>query len=200
MKTGRRWKMPNWCDCTYKCVGDLKEVRSLHKILKYIDKRKTTIVKNGFGKWWLGNLVTKLGGDWEKYRCRGEITYYELDDNILTICQNTAWCEQGGVREIIKQTFPSIKVYYREEEPGCDVYSTNDAEGRYFPERYYLDSDGGDSAYFRTVEEAANYVSEIIGKEVKPDKNAVGEALDEYMEEQDDEDVRYYFHEFEIVE
>lgn len=56
--------MPNWCNCTYKCVGELKEVKSLHKNLKYIDKRKTSILKNGFGKWWLGNLVTKLGGDW----------------------------------------------------------------------------------------------------------------------------------------
>lgn len=46
--------MPNWCDCTYKCVGDLKEVKSLYKILKYIDRRKTSIEKNGFGKWWLG--------------------------------------------------------------------------------------------------------------------------------------------------
>ena len=43
--------MPNWCDCTYKCVGDLKEVKSLYKILKYIDRRKTSIEKNGFGKW-----------------------------------------------------------------------------------------------------------------------------------------------------
>ena len=73
--------MPNWCDCTYKCVGDLKDVRSLYKALKYIDKRKTSIIKNGFGKWWLGNLVVKLGGNWEKYRCRGEITYYELNGN-----------------------------------------------------------------------------------------------------------------------
>ena len=32
--------MPNWCDTTYKCVGDPKEVRALHKVLKYIDKRK----------------------------------------------------------------------------------------------------------------------------------------------------------------
>lgn len=192
--------MPNWAECTYKCVGELKEVRSLHKVLKYIDKRKTSIIKNGFGKWWLGNLVTKLGGDWEKYRCRGEITYYELDGNILTICQNTAWCEQEGVREIIEERFPSVKVYYREEEPGCGVFYTNDASGEYFPERYYLDSYDDDSEYFTTIEEAADYVSEIIGKKVRPDKNAIEEALDEYMEEQDDEDVWYSFHEFEVVD
>lgn len=119
--------MPNWCDCTYKCIGDLKEVKSLYKILKYIDRRKTSIEKNGFGKWWLGNLVTKLGGNWEKYRCRGEITYYELNNNIFTICQSTAWCEQEGVRNIIEEKFPSIKVYFQEEESGCCVYSLNSA-------------------------------------------------------------------------
>ena len=132
--------MPNWCSTSYKCVGDLKEVKSLHKILKYIDKRKTTILKNGFGKWWLGNLVHKLGGDWEKYRCRGEITDYFLDGNVLTINQETAWCEQEGLRQIIEEKFPSIKVYFMEEEPGCGVFYTNDSSGEYFPERYFSQS------------------------------------------------------------
>lgn len=81
-------------------------------------------------------------------------------------------------------------VYYREEEPGCGVY---------LPERYYQDSYDDDSEHFTTIKEAAAYVSGIIGKDVKPDKNAVGEALDEYMEEQNDEDVRYSFHEFAVV-
>ena len=75
--------MPNWCLTEYKCVGDPKEVRALHKVLKYIDRRKTTIVRNGFGKWWLGNLVTKLGGKWEDYCCRGEITGYSFDGDVL---------------------------------------------------------------------------------------------------------------------
>ena len=143
-------------------------------------------------------MVTKLGGDWEKYRCRGEITDYSLDGNILTICQETAWCEQEGVRQIIEEKFPSIKVYYQEQETGCGVFYTNDATGDYFPERFFLDT-GEDWEYFETIQEAAQYVSGIIGKEVKPDKNAIGEALNEYMEEQDDDDVWYSFHEFEVV-
>lgn len=192
--------MPNWCDCTYKCVGDLKEVRSLYKALKYIDKRKTSTIKNGFGKWWLGNLVVKLGGNWEKYRCRGEITYYELDGNVLTICQSTAWCEQERVRRIIEEKFPSIKVYYREEESGCGVFYTNDVAGEHFPERYYLDSCGDDSEYFRTIEEAAEYASGIVGLIVDPEVGAIEKALEEYMEQQDDDDIWYSFHEFVVVE
>ena len=89
--------MPNWCDCTYKCVGDLKDVRSLYKALKYIDKRKTSIIKNGFGKWWLGNLVERLDGDWTTFNCRGEITGYRLDGNVVGIGKNTG----AGVRLLI---------------------------------------------------------------------------------------------------
>lgn len=192
--------MPNWCSTIYKCVGDLKEIKSLHKILKQIDRRKTSIVENSFGKWWLGNLVTKLGGDWNKYRCRGEILEYNLDGNVLTIYQSTAWSEQEGVREIIEKTFPSIKVYYRDEESGCGVFCTNDTTGDYFPERYYLDSSNADSDYFANIEEAAKYVSDIVCKTVEPYMESIQKALDEYVEQQDDEDMWYSFHEFKIYQ
>lgn len=42
--------MPNWCDVEYKCVGKPEDIKSLYKVFKHIDRRKTTIVKNGFGK------------------------------------------------------------------------------------------------------------------------------------------------------
>lgn len=192
--------MPNWCDTIYKCVGDPKEVRELHKVLKYIDRRKTTIVRNGFGKWWLGNLVTKLGGKWEDYRCRGEIIDYSFDGDILVISQYTAWCEQEGVRRIIQEKFPSIKVYYREEEPGCEVYYTNDTTGDYFPEQYLIDNDE-EPRYFETIEDAAEWVSDLVGHIVEADSTYIQTALDEYVEAQENSKEYFYsLHEFIIVE
>ena len=192
--------MPNWCDTTYKCVGDPKEVRALHTILKYIDKRKTSIVRNGFGKWWLGNLVTKLGGKWEDYRCRGEIIDYSLDGDILIISQSTAWSEQEGVRRIIQEKFPSIKVYYREEEPGCVVYCTNDETGDFFPERYFLDN-YDEPLYFETIEEAAESVSEIVGYTVEATVNAIQEALEKHIDKEgNSKDTFYCFHEFQVID
>lgn len=191
--------MPNWCDTTYKCVGDLKEVRSLYKTIKANDKRKTSRIKNGFGTLWLGNIIDALGEDWEKLRCRGSIYYYELDGNVLTICQNTAWCEQEGFRECIEKKFPSIKVYYREEEPGNVVYYTNDTNGDYFPDRYLLDN-YDEPLYYETIEEAAESVSGIVGHEVKATVEAIEEALNDYEEEHEDEDIFYSFHEFQICE
>ena len=193
--------MPNWCDTSYKCVGDPKEVRKLNSVLKYMEKRKTSILSNGFGKMWLGNLVYKLGGNWEELRCRGEITDFSLDGNVLTINQQTAWCEQEGVREIIEKSFPSIKVYYMEQESGCEVFCTNDASGEYFPERYFLDS-FEDWEYFETIDDAAKFVSRIVGFEVEADINSIDKALDDYVEEheEENEDIFYSFHEFKVVE
>ena len=186
--------MPNWASVTYECVGDPKDIRLLHDALKYIDKRKTTIVPNGFGKWWLGNLVTRLGGNWEDYPCRGDITSYSLEnDTTLMIWQNTAWGEQEGVRRIIEEKLPSIKVYFQEEEPGCGLFATNSFE--HFPERYLLDN-YDEPLYFETIDEAAKYVSDIVGHPIEPSVEAIDQALDGYLAEHEDNDTWYSFHEF----
>lgn len=192
--------MPNWASVTYKCVGSPKEVGQLHSALKEIEQCKTTLIKNGFGKWWLGNLVVKLGGDWEKYRCRGEITDFDLDaDDCLTIWMETAWCEQEGVREIIEQTFRSITVFYIEEEPGCGVYCTNDRSRAFFTDRYFLDS-SEDTDYFSSIESAAERVAEIVGHVVDLSVEAMQKALNEYVERQNKPNLFYCLHEFEIVD
>lgn len=191
--------MANQSDVVYKCIGDPKEVRSLYKIINANDKRKTSRVKNGFGTLWIGNIIDALGEDWEKLRCRGEIIGYHIENNLLTIYQSTAWCEQEGFRECIEKKFPSIKVYYREEEPGCDVYNTNDAYRNYFPERYLLNNND-EPLYFNTIEEAAEYVSGIVNQKVEANMTAIEKALDEYEEENKDEDVYFSFHQIQVVD
>lgn len=191
--------MPNWCDTTYKCVSDdKKELRELKKVLDANFKRKTSRVRNGFGKLWIGNVIDQLGYDWHDYRCRGEITDYSLKGNVLTISQCTAWVEQEGFRHVLKKNFPGMKVYYLEEEPGCEVFHTNDTEGTYFPDRYFLDS-YDEPMYFETLEEAAKYVSGVVGHEVNDDFDSIEEALDNYVESQDD-DVFYSFHEITVCD
>lgn len=193
--------MPNWCETTYKCVGEPKEVRSLYNAIKKNDKRKTPRVKNGFGNLWLGCIIDQLGGDWNKYQCRGEITYYEIekDASMLTIYQETAWCEQEGFRHFIQEKFPSIEVYFLEEEPGCEVYYTNSFE--YFPDRFYLDC-YEDPQYFETIEEVAKYVTDFTGKEVENSVDSIQNALDEYTEEKEaaGEDVFFSLHEIGLTD
>lgn len=70
--------MPNWCDTTYKCVGDPKEVGELNAILEKLSENST--------KLWLDELVAGLGFDPDQYYCRGEITDFYCEDDLLTIC------------------------------------------------------------------------------------------------------------------
>lgn len=188
--------MPNWCDTTYRCVGDKKEIQALKKVLDANAKRKTSRVANGFGTLWLGNVIDQLGGDWEKYRCRGEIIDYQMDgDDTLTIYQCTAWCEQEGFRQFIEEKFPSVKVYWQDQEPGLNNYTTNSFD--YFPERYFLDS-YDEPLYFESLNEAVECVQKIVGHQIEPTVEAIEKVLDEYMEKHEDDDVFYSFHEFKL--
>lgn len=86
-----------------------------------------------------------------------------------------------------------------EQESGCGVYYTNDASGDYFPERYFLDSNE-DWEYFETLDDAAEFVSKIVGYDLEPSVTAIQNALDAYVKkhEEENENLFYSFHEFNV--
>lgn len=138
--------------------------------IKRLDGRKIPLVKNGWydPKLWLGCLVKALGGDPQKVYCRGTITFYEMEDDVLTLNTETAWAEMSETRHFIESCFPGMKIYYIEEESGCERFFCNDSEGIYFKDHYYLDG-FDDSEYYETIEETARYVKEIVGHDVEAD-------------------------------
>ncbi|MBO7428119.1 MAG: hypothetical protein J6T28_09085 [Paludibacteraceae bacterium] len=185
--------MANTCSTTYICVGDPKEVSELHQLLEA--NGDTTIY----------SLLESMGVDFDYLdkrglRTRGTITYFDYDgEGKLTIDQDTAWCEQEGFRISIEKKYPSIKVYYREEEPGCDVFFTNDMTGDYFPERFLLDSDDV-YEYFSNAKDACDYLRDKFGINASGEtEEEIQAAIDEYAEEQG-EDFWMNIHEFKYVE
>lgn len=105
--------MPNWCSTDYYVVGSKKELSDLNRKMEKLENRKKSLVKNGFGNTWLGNLVKYLGGDWEKVYCRGEwmCREYDKEKNTLTFTTETAWCEMEKVYRILLQNHKDT-VYY----------------------------------------------------------------------------------------
>lgn len=171
--------MPNWCDTIYICVGDKKETAKLNDMLKEMEREDG--ISNGFGNMWLGNLVTKLGEDWNKVSCRGEICCFESDSGIVRILQSTAWGEQDGVRKSIEKRFPSIKVYWQEFETGNLVFATNDKNGDYFKNNYIV-VEPDESHEFVTLEQVAEHVSKLVGFKVNTDKETIENSLAELTE------------------
>lgn len=183
--------MPNWCDTEYHCTGEAQELKALHDVLSDLEKSESPRLDNEFGNLWFGCIIDALGGNVEKEDSWGEVTWYKLEDNALRIGQSTAWHEREGFREFLERTFPSMNIYYLDVEPEAGYYFTNDVERKYFPGDYLLEIVKGD-VYFPefepcdTIEQAAERVSAIVGKQLPADEDAVRTAIDEFMKAQKD--------------
>ena len=193
--------MPNWASTSYVFKGaDEKQAQDLYNKIDSLSKMTEPLVPNGFGKLWMGCLVNLLGGDWDKVYCRGEIIDYNLTDDHVSIECETAWGEMPEFRHFLEQQYPGSKIFYCVEECGNEVYATNDADGECFKDRYCLDSYDG-LEYFETIDEAAKYIGETIGKELTPDFAKIENTIDEYMEEHNNSDESWMsFHRFEVLD
>lgn len=131
---------------------------------------------------------------------RGEIEDDpELENGVLRFWSEERWGLQDFA-DLLEEKFPDIKVYWIVEEPGCEVYCTNDWEGKYFPERYYVDTcidDIYNSEYFQTEEAAYAWLDKLTNGRVKSKEDV--EKFNADYEDSGTDDVNFiYVHEFEI--
>lgn len=193
--------MSNICFTTYKVVGCKDNVNELYETIRDLDARKIPLVENEWyhPQLWLGCLVKALGGNPDEINCRGTITTYEMCDDVLTISTETSWKEMSETRHFIETYFPNIKIYYLEEEEGCERFYTNDVNKLYFKERYYLEG-FDDNRYFETITEVAEYVKQIVGHKIEATFNVVVNALETYVNDNEmDNDIYYNLHKFKVV-
>ena len=183
--------MANNCFTDYIIEGDRKELQSLYKALKRIDTKAELKKTSGFGGRWLGNLVTELGGDWQKVYCRGTIEWYEMEDDQLKLTTDTAWVPMNEVFDFICEKFPGLSYYYQAEEPGCDLFWTNDSAGIHFC-RYLVRicKDGyDDEEYFDDLKKVYKYISDNF--KVKITSLDDIRTLQEELEDKETEDYCY---------
>lgn len=192
--------MPNWAYTQYHAVGDKEQLKKLHSIMDELECMKDPgLHENSFGSTWLGNLVIKLGGDWEKIYCRGYWDNLLLhDDGTVSFSVESAWDEPDEVREFIEKKFPDIKLYYQCEESGMCIFKTNDDTGRYFPEKYYLWVEDGETEYYTTIEALANEVENITRSKNLKTLDSCKKALESYSRK--NHDLCYTLEEFSVVD
>ena len=193
--------MPNWCSSAYAVEGDAREIKNLYELMKGLEDRETPSVPNGFGTTWLGCLVDALGKDWHTVSCRGSWCCLELKDGVLKFSTETAWCPCNEVLDLVREKFPSFRYYYMTEEPGMEIYETNDDAGIYFPDRYYLDvctlEEKYCDEYFTELQDVFKWIEEEFGQHVNSVYDI--EALDTQWREKNDNSF-CILHEFKVVE
>ena len=119
--------MANICITNYVIEGEKKELDALYQKMKELQSQN------------LGQLVESLGKNPDEVMCRGEWADLERQGDTLRMTFETAWTPCYEVTDLLKATYPSLRIFYKAEEPGNGVYLKNDAEGKYFPE---TESDG----------------------------------------------------------
>lgn len=191
--------MPNWAYTQYQVIGEKEQLQKLHAVMTELEEMKKPLHENGFGKTWLGNLVIKLDGDWEKVYCRGSWDNLVLNEDSLMFTVESAWSELSEVRELIEEKFPGLKLFYQCEESGMCIYQTNDDTGEYFPEKYYLwVEDGETTQYHETLDELVKDVEQITGSKNLKTLDSCRKALETYS--RNHHDLCYTLEEFKVVE
>ena len=113
--------MPNICTTNYVIEGKKEELDALYQKMKELQGQN------------LGQLVESLGKNPDEVMCRGEWSNLERQGDTLHVTFETAWTPCYEVTDLLKATYPSLRIFYKAEEPGNGVYLKNDAEGKYFP-------------------------------------------------------------------
>ena len=199
--------MANWASTDYTIEGPKETLKKIYDAIQYPD---TSEGDDG----WEGGVLKALGITWKErqpdgsgYYMRGFIQdpeCIEFDpktNDILSFYAEEAW----GITdfyEVLMENFPDIKVYWSVEESGEEIYATNDKEGKYYRERFYVDTYIGNnyqSEYFQFESSMYKWLSDITDGKVKSKEDV--EAFNDLHEELvDDDDNFIYIHEFKVIE
>ena len=142
--------MANWCMNSEVITGPKEEIVNLYGLLQ--KWTSSNFEKDWDEPSWLGNIVGFAGlkrsdEDPEHgYRCRGNIVNdfeIEEDDDEATIyfSSQTAWCPMPAMwYAVVKKFAPHCEYFYTSEEPGMQIYESNDVDHRFFDEEYVVEA------------------------------------------------------------
>lgn len=135
--------MPNWCVNSVEICCENQEIAKRFED-KIYELTETPYVGNGFGRFWLGNIVGngRLADNLEgfsgidyiskaPFNCRGCIENIYVSDNNVLLDITSAWTPSISMwNSFCEKFFPKDEFYiwYSAVEPGSDIYVTNNME------------------------------------------------------------------------
>lgn len=164
--------MANTCCNTIKITGPKNKLTLLQKAITGIMRNRPEGPLKYADTY---NLLLFLGYTPEQLAavsCREDFPCGEptLKDGVLTLDTESSWRFQGEAWELVKKKYPSVDIWFRAKEFGCDIFCTNDTSGIHFSDKYCLDwqdeSGAGEIEYFKDDCALIEYVHENIDASV----------------------------------
>lgn len=185
--------MANWASVHYRIEGKQEDLQKIYDQYQVLLSKKQ--YENGDDKLiWESEITTGLGIDSKNSSLRGYILKCEFTDDTLSVEAEEAWV-LTDFRHLLEFRYEDMNIYYIIEEPCCDVYVTNDAEGKYFPTRVVVDlriKEVESHKEFTNKKNALDYVAYTL----KHDALTV-EDINKWNEEHEDDYIG--FHEYEVM-
>lgn len=172
--------MPNWCACNYAIQGDREELEAFVNILNTMENHS-----NGFGRFWMGNLLYHFGIDVKNtaIHCRGtfspnaneiaclcgpdideEASFSIDEDGILRMSTVSAWDRSSDIEYLLQTKFPSFEFNFQATDEFGNFHHIRDPYGVGGFPVYCLDADGDIFEYDNN--EANKFIEKL--KEVCP--------------------------------
>lgn len=212
--------MPNWCSVTYKVTG--KDINKIYKLYNTLKENKDLRLNNDVNIWWgdivyqLGGNIgfkrneNKFFSDLEEkiynrikaehpetlnkepLYCRGWINDMEIYGDVLSIYYESAWQELSEVRNFLEQNLVIDKIIFYAEEPGMEIYITNDVDETYFGFKFVCNhTDNGTeiSDYYYSEQDILTDANNYY----KQDFKSI-EELEKFINDLDYDDNNLYIH------
>lgn len=162
--------MANCCSTRINIIHeDDDKILELENVIKNCSPHeKTSEFFQGFE---LYHIITKTGigtvGENKNtdLRCRGDIVYMENFGSELVIETETAWVPFIKMWvKLLEKYLPDAQLFYAAEEPGCNVWATNDPnyENRYVFDAYGLDDYDYESDWAMSEENLTAVLMELL--------------------------------------
>lgn len=159
--------MANWASTSYRIEGNQKDLQELYDLCKDFSEKKRHAMEEGASDGWEGNIILALGEEIGDSYIRGFIQSFKLKNGILSIEAEEAW-GATDFNKLLEKHYDGMKVYFIVEEEMCEIFATNDAEGKYFNSRSILTSYVGGKYHrekFKNKNEALKYAAKLIGRD-----------------------------------
>lgn len=199
--------MANWASTSYAIKGPKEALERIekaildHHITEGADEHYEGDILNALGIEWLSRNDDRENGKYMRGFTSDDPWWADDDHTVLRSSAEEAW----GITDFYKvlmENFPDVKIYYCVEEPGIEIYATNDKEGTYFSERYYVDAciDGEyQMDYFSNEESMYKWIADVTKNRVKTPEE-VNVFNDDYEDSDGADENFIHIYEFEVID
>lgn len=150
--------MANYATLDYKITGSQEELKKFDDAIKKADKDCKYDT-------WFSVVKKHLGFEDKEPYFRGYVSYHHIVDGELLMSMEWAWWQDSKFCDWLKEQFPSFEIWWIGEEPGNEIYCTNDLDGTVFDSKYKIDwsvNGSCDTEYFSEYGQLTDYIKRKI--------------------------------------